>query len=87
MIFWSGHTWHGAFARTAPGLRINLLMAMMRPHMRPQEPYRENVTAEMLAKNPPVFARLMGKHLNYGWKAEGPQNEATAYNVGRHVYD
>ncbi len=87
LIFWGGHTWHGAFARTAPGLRINLLMAMMRPHMRPQEPYRENVRQDILDRNPPVFARLMGKHLNYGWKEEGPQNEATAYNVGRHIYD
>ena len=29
----------------------------------------------------------MGKHINYGWNEEGPQNEATAYNVSRHAYD
>ncbi|BCW90860.1 hypothetical protein sos41_40360 [Alphaproteobacteria bacterium SO-S41] len=87
MIFWGGNTWHGAFARTAPGLRVNLLMALMRPYMRPQEVYRENVTAETLDRNPPIFRNLMGKHINYGWKDEGPQNEATAYNVGRHAYD
>jgi hypothetical protein len=87
IIFWGGNAWHGAFARKNPGLRINLIMAMMRPHMRPQEPYRENVTQEILDANPPRFARLMGKNLNYGWKEEGPQNEATAYNVSRHAYD
>lgn len=87
LIFWGGNAWHGAFARKAPGLRINLIMAMMRSHMRPQEPYRENVTQAILDANPPRFARLMGQHLNYGWKEEGPQNEATAYNVSRHAYD
>ncbi|HLZ83051.1 MAG TPA: phytanoyl-CoA dioxygenase family protein [Caulobacteraceae bacterium] len=87
IIFWGGNAWHGAFARTAPGLRINLIMAMMRSHMRPQEPYRETVTQAILDANPPRFATLMGQHLNYGWKEEGPQNEATAYNVSRHAYD
>jgi ectoine hydroxylase-related dioxygenase (phytanoyl-CoA dioxygenase family) len=87
IIFWGGSLWHGAFTRTAPGLRINLIMAMFRPHIRPQEPYRENVTREILEANPPRFARLMGQHLNYGWKQEGPQNEATAYNVSRHAFD
>ena len=87
LIFWGGNAWHGAYARTAPGLRVNLIMAMMRSHMRPQEPYRENVTPEILAANPPRFAKLMGQHLNYGWKEEGPQNEATSYNVSRHAYD
>jgi ectoine hydroxylase-related dioxygenase (phytanoyl-CoA dioxygenase family) len=87
MIFWGGNTWHGAFARKNPGLRINLIIAMFRPHMRPQEPYRENVTQEILDANPPRFATLMGKHLNYGWQEEGPQNEPEASNVGRHAYD
>jgi len=87
LIFWGGNAWHGAYARTAPGLRVNLIMAMMRSHMRPQEPYREHVTPEILAANPPRFAKLMGQHLNYGWKEEGPQNEATSYNVSRHAYD
>ena len=69
LIFWGGNTWHGAFARRAPGVRINLLMAMMRPHLRPQEPYREDVTQEMLDRHGPRFAKLMGKHINYGWQA------------------
>jgi hypothetical protein len=87
IIFWGGNLWHGAYARTAPGLRINLIMAMFRPHMRPQEPYRENVTQEIIDANPPRFATLMGRHLNYGWKEEGPQNEDNAYSVSRHAFD
>jgi ectoine hydroxylase-related dioxygenase (phytanoyl-CoA dioxygenase family) len=87
LIFWGGNTWHGAFARTAPGLRVNLLMAFLRPYMRPQEAYREDVTQEILARNPPIFSRFMGQHINYGWREEGPQNESTTNFVARHAYD
>jgi hypothetical protein len=41
-------------------------------YMRPQEPYREDVTQEILDRNPPRFARLMGEHLDFGWREEGP---------------
>ena len=71
IVFWHGNTWHGAFARTKRGLRINLIMAMMRSYMRPQERYREDVTQEILDRNPPQFATLMGKHIDYGWREEG----------------
>ena len=72
LAFWHGNTWHGAFARTKPGVRMNLINAFMRMHMRPQEPYRENVTREQLERWPPRFATLLGKHVGYGWKEEGP---------------
>lgn len=87
LIVWTGHCWHGAFGRTNPGLRVNLLTTTIRAHMRVQEAYRENVPPEVLARNPPFFAKLMGKHINFGWKEEGPQNEDTAYNIGNHYYD
>ncbi|CAN5493249.1 hypothetical protein BH10PSE12_BH10PSE12_07470 [soil metagenome] len=87
VIIWPGSTWHGAFARQAPGLRVNMITQYIRPHLRPLEPYRENVTPQILAANPPRFATLMGQDLNHGWKAEGPQRESTAYNRGRHAYD
>jgi hypothetical protein len=87
MILWPGSTWHGSFARTSPGLRVTLINQYTRPHLRPLEPYRENVPAELLERLPRRFATLMGKDLNHGWKEEGPQNEATAYNRGRHAYD
>lgn len=75
LLFWHGGLWHGAFARRRPGVRINLINAFMRMHMRPQEPYREHVTAEQLAANPPVFARRLGRQIAYGWKEEGPDFE------------
>jgi ectoine hydroxylase-related dioxygenase (phytanoyl-CoA dioxygenase family) len=87
VIIWPGSTWHGAFARKAPGLRANVIFQYIRPHIRPLEPYRENVTPEILAANPPRFATLVGQELNHGWKEEGPQRESTAYKRGRHAYD
>ncbi|HEX7037930.1 MAG TPA: phytanoyl-CoA dioxygenase family protein [Pseudomonadales bacterium] len=72
LLFWHGATWHGAFARRRPGVRINLINAFMRMHMRPQEPYREHVTPEILAANPPVLATRLGQHVHYGWQQEGP---------------
>ena len=61
----------------------------MRMYMRPQEPYRENVTPKILERNPPRFAKLMGQHLAYGWKEEGPDYAALgrAGASGQHRWD
>jgi ectoine hydroxylase-related dioxygenase (phytanoyl-CoA dioxygenase family) len=88
ILFWHGNTWHGAVARRAPGLRINLIVAMMRPYLRPQEVYRENVTPEILAKNPPRFTTLVGQRHNYGWKENGPRPIPGSYLPGlSHQFD
>jgi ectoine hydroxylase-related dioxygenase (phytanoyl-CoA dioxygenase family) len=88
ILFWHGNTWHAAAARKAPGLRINLIVAMMRPYLRPQEAYRENVTKKILAKNPPRFATLVGQQLNYGWKENGPRQIPGSYLPGlAHQFD
>jgi ectoine hydroxylase-related dioxygenase (phytanoyl-CoA dioxygenase family) len=83
LAFWHGNTWHGAFARTNPGLRVNLINAFMRMYMRPQEPYRENVTAEQLARHPERFATLLGQHVGYGWKEEGPDYDTLGAHAGK----
>jgi hypothetical protein len=85
LIVWTGRTWHGALSRTAPGVRVNLITAMCRPFIRPQEPYREDVEQELLERNDPRLARLLGQHINYGWREEGPQGEPLP--AGRHAYD
>jgi ectoine hydroxylase-related dioxygenase (phytanoyl-CoA dioxygenase family) len=88
IIFWHGNLWHGAAARTAPGVRINLIVAMMRSYLRPQEPYREDVTQEVLDDNPPRFATLLGQHLYYGWRADGPRLTALSRSPGTaHQFD
>jgi hypothetical protein len=88
IIFWHGNLWHGASARHAPGLRVNLIVAMMRSYLRPQEPYREHVTQDVLDANPPRFATLLGQHLYYGWREDGPRLTALSYTPGSaHQFD
>jgi hypothetical protein len=94
LIAFTGNTWHSAFARKAPGLRANMLMQFVRAHIRPFEPYREDVTPELLAAMPPRFGRLMGHHTNHGWRADGMKRKGYIYNrggqpyaMGAHAYD
>jgi hypothetical protein len=87
IIFWHGNTWHAAAARTDPGLRINLIVAMMRPYLRPQEMYKENVTPEILARNPPRFATLVGRRVLHGWKEEGPNYGGASFPGLAHPFD
>lgn len=83
LAFWHGNTWHGAFARRNPGVRMNLINAFMRMNMRPQEPYGDHVTAEQLRRHPPRFATLLAQHVGYGWTEEGPDYGRLGSNPGK----
>lgn len=72
MVAWSGNQWHGAFPRTAPGLRVGMLFGFQRSYVRPFEPYKEKTPKEILDRNPPRFAKLMGQDVFQGFEAEGP---------------
>jgi ectoine hydroxylase-related dioxygenase (phytanoyl-CoA dioxygenase family) len=87
IIFWHGNTWHAALPRTNTGLRVNLIVAMMRSYLRPQETYKENVTPEILAKNPPRFATLVGQRVLHGWTEDGPNYAAAAFPGRAHPFD
>lgn len=66
LICWHGNTWHGAFPRSAPGLRVNLILYMARPSIRTQENLTDNVPEEMLERHPPRFAILTQQAISYG---------------------
>ena len=72
MILYHGNTWHGAYRRDIPGIRMNLAVYMCRNHVVTQELIRESVTPEMLARNNERFAQLCGQNQFNGWRAEGP---------------
>ncbi|HVV36595.1 MAG TPA: phytanoyl-CoA dioxygenase family protein [Acidimicrobiales bacterium] len=72
LVVWHGNTWHGAYRRQTPGLRMAIAFLFARRYLLPREPYREDTTPEMLDRNPPRFATLMGQHVMAGWRAEGP---------------
>jgi hypothetical protein len=84
LAVWHGNTWHGAYPRTVPGMRLTLITSYFRSYLRTQELYRERVTEEMLDRNPPRFATLMGQHVTFGWDERGPQYERFM-NYGKHA--
>ena len=78
LIVWHGNTWHGAAPRTAPGLRINLIMFFCRPFMQQQEWYRDRLTPEILQRNGPRLAQLVGMDLPFPMTEAGPNFESFA---------
>jgi hypothetical protein len=73
IICWHGNTWHGAFRRTIPGLRLSIGSIFSRPYIWPRHPLREDVTDEILAANPSRFAKFCGRHVMGNWREEGPE--------------
>ena len=72
VIAWHGNTWHGAFPKQTDGLRLNVTTYMCHRRVKTQELYQRNVTQEMLDRNPPEFARLVGADDMMGWDESGP---------------
>jgi ectoine hydroxylase-related dioxygenase (phytanoyl-CoA dioxygenase family) len=83
LVVWHGNTWHGAFARRTAGLRINLIQYFCRPYMATQEWYRDKISAEAVARNSPVFARLVGLDAAYPFPLEGPDYERVHREIVR----
>ena len=73
LVVWHGNTWHGAFNRINAGLRANLILYWCSAALRPQEPYREQLSDAVLNANGPDFAALIGKDIFNGWMSEGPE--------------
>jgi ectoine hydroxylase-related dioxygenase (phytanoyl-CoA dioxygenase family) len=65
LIIWHGALWHGAYPRSAPGVRVNTVLPFTRWYMRPQRDFRRECPPEVLARNPPEFAQLMGMDCIY----------------------
>ena len=70
LLVWHGNTWHGAFNRTAPGLRVSLPIYMARPFIRTQEGLIGRVPQETLDRNPARFAILTQQGIAYGYESQ-----------------
>ena len=70
LVVWHGNTWHGAFNRTAPGLRVSVPVYMSRPFIRSQEDLVGKIPQEMLDRNPPRFAILTQQGVSYGYASQ-----------------
>jgi ectoine hydroxylase-related dioxygenase (phytanoyl-CoA dioxygenase family) len=83
VVVCAGNTWHGAYERKAPGLRINAAVAYCRSYIQTQELIRQGVTDEMLERNPPRFSDLMGVNNFLGFGREGPDFAKVRQLTGR----
>lgn len=61
-VVWHVNTWHTAFPRTRPGLRVTLLYHYCRGFLQTQSSFRDRVRQEILDRNPPRFAQLLNVH-------------------------
>lgn len=74
LIVWGGTTWHGSFPRTAPGLRLNLVIAFCRSYMKQVRDFRSELPAEIVERNGPAFAQLVGMNALYPIDKNKPMN-------------
>lgn len=65
VIVFTGHLWHGAGARTIPGYRVGMTVYFSRMYARQQEPLNELISDEIVDRNPPRFAELIGRNNPY----------------------
>ena len=70
MVVWHGGTWHGAFNRRAPGLRVSIPVLMARPFMRTEEDLFGRIPDEVLARNSERFAYLVQQGIIYGFHSD-----------------
>ena len=87
LMMWHGNTWHGSVPKQTPGLRMNLVTAMCRSYIRPQEAMKERVTQEILDANPEAFAQVVGANVPYGYGAEGPDYSNIVNWPGKSQWD
>lgn len=87
LIVWTGRTWHGAYARKAGGLRVNLLLPFFRPQLRTQDDLREQIDPEQLKRYPERLAKVLGMGIGYGWSGGARPYGPETFAMGRHRYD
>ena len=76
IIVWHGNTWHGAFRKHTPGIRLSIGNLISRPYIWPRHPLRDDVTPEILKANLPRFAKFCGRHVMTNWREPGPDYTA-----------
>jgi ectoine hydroxylase-related dioxygenase (phytanoyl-CoA dioxygenase family) len=65
LIIWGGTTWHASFPRSAPGLRVNLIMAFCHRYMKQVRDFRNEMPKDVLDRNSPELAQLIGMNATY----------------------
>lgn len=81
LLVWHGATWHAAFARRAPGLRVSMPVLMARPFMRTEEDLFGRIPEATLKRNPARFAVLVQQGLVYGFHSDDSAAERSRHAV------
>ncbi|RYD84716.1 MAG: hypothetical protein EOP61_39745, partial [Sphingomonadales bacterium] len=63
IILWHGNTWHGAFRRTVPGVRVSIVQYFGRWYLAGAN--TSPISQAMLDRNPPRFAELVRGRVGY----------------------
>lgn len=82
VVVFSGNLWHSAGARTIPGERVGMTVYFNRMYARPQEDLNAAISDEVVARNPPRFAHLIGRDNPYPAKDFGFFNPRGAKYFG-----
>ncbi len=72
-----GNTWHGAYPKKTPEVRINTVSAFCRHFILPGED-TSDITDEEIAPHGEKLARLLGREKWWGYRDEGPQPDKLA---------
>jgi hypothetical protein len=78
LLVWHGNTWHGAYPRSDPGLRVSLVQYFSRPQLRTLDDLRDQMSEESLDRNPPRFAVLTQQGLADGYASASDVTTRTA---------
>ena len=82
IVIWHGNAWHGAFNRTAPGIRVSVTVYFCRQVLRPLEDFigkvPEKMLEEMIDKYGPRVALVLQQGCIPGYSTQGDRVGDTA---------
>ncbi len=77
LIVFTGNTWHGTYPKVDPVLRAHVVTGFCRNYVLPAENYR-GFPDDVVARQGPEFAHLLGRDTWQGYTVEGPKSENVA---------
>jgi ectoine hydroxylase-related dioxygenase (phytanoyl-CoA dioxygenase family) len=77
LFVFHGNLWHGAYAKTDPGLRVHIITRFCRNYVTPAEDF-DDVSDELVQRFGPEFGRLVGRDTWQGYRGEGPIRDQMA---------
>lgn len=78
ILVWHGNTWHGAFPRSNPGLRLSIIHYFGRAFLHSNPRFVQVVEPEEIARRPRRFAHLIGADKNLSQDAASAVQDESA---------